>query len=213
MAPPAQRQTGFAQLSTGVKLVLLLMMLGVMAAIYYFALHMSLAEDIEQAEQRQTQLGAQLEEANRRQQEFLELSQELAAREPIDRQNKRVLPDQAEIAAFLQDLNRLAELSGLSILLVEPRPEEPAELYVRIPVTLRLSGQYHQLAKFFFNVSKLDRAVNMENVHMREPQAEGDQVLLEIGVLATTFRSPEAPAEGAATGAAGQAAAPRGGTQ
>lgn len=190
MAPPSQKQTGFAQLSTGVKLLMLFLMLGVITAIYYFSLHMSLAEEIDNAEQRYAQLQRDLVAARQRQEEYLRLTQELAARAEIDRQNKRVLPEDPEIPAFLQDLNRLAELSGLAFQLVEPRPEEQAEMYTRIPVSLRLSGQYHQLAKFFFNVSKLDRAVNMENVHLREPTADTDNVVLNINVLATTFRRP-----------------------
>lgn len=203
MAPPAQKQTGFAQLPTGVKALLLVLMLGVVTAIYYFALHMSLSDEIESAENEYVQLQTQMQEAQQRQQEYLRLTQELAAREAIDLQNKRVLPEKAEIAAFLQDLNRLAELSGLDIQLVEPRPEEAESLYVRIPVTLQLSGRYHQLAKFFFNVGKLERAVNMENVVLSEPAQETDEVLLDIAVLATTFRRP---AQGAAEGAQGAGA-------
>lgn len=205
MAPPAQKQTGFAQLSIGVKVLLLLLMLGVVSAIYYFSFHMSLADEITAAEQRYVQLQGQLQEEQRRQEEYLRLTQELAAREAIDRQNKRILPEDAEIAAFLQDLNRLAELSGLRIQLVEPRPEEQAEMFIRIPVTLQLQGQYHQLAKFFYNVSKLERAVNMENVQLKEEASDTDQVLLHIAVLATTFRRPAA-AEGAPQAEAGAAA-------
>jgi type IV pilus assembly protein PilO len=179
-------------------------MLGVLGAIYYFALHMSLAEEIENEAQRADTLRAQMVEAQNRQQEYLRLTQELAARGPIDDRNKQVLPEQPEIAAFLQDLNRLAELSGLAILLVEPRPEEPAERYIRIPVTLRLRGRYHQLAKFFFNVGKLERVVNMENLHLREPTTAAGDIVLEIGVLATAFRR---------TGPAGEAPQPTGGAR
>ena len=49
------------------------------------------------------------------QKEYLKLREELANREALDRQNMRVLPDTAEIPAFLDDLNRLAELSGLRV--------------------------------------------------------------------------------------------------
>ena len=113
-------------------------------------------------------------------------------REAIDRANKRVLPQDAEIPAFLQDLNRVAELSGLDIRLVEPRPEESEPLYVRIPVALRVSGKFHQVAKFFYSVSRLERAINMENIQLRDPSMnEADEVLLVVDALATTFRSAE----------------------
>lgn len=198
MAPPAQqKQSGFEQLPTAVKLLLLALLLGVVSAIYFFALHMSLADEIEQADNQHQQLQQQMQEAQQRQQEYLRLTQELAAREAVDIENKRVLPEDAEIAAFLQDLNRLAELSGLSIQLVEPRPEEAEAQYVRLPVSLRLKGRYHQLAKFFYNVSRLERAVNMENVVMSEPTMDADAVVLDIAVLATTFRRPTGAAGGA----------------
>lgn len=200
MAPAAQQQIGFAELPVPVKLLLLGMMLGVLSAVYYFALHMSLVEEIENAEQRYVALQGEMRQAQQRQEEFLRLTQELAAREGIDRQNKRVLPEKAEIAAFLQDLDRLAELSGLEIHLVEPRPEEPEQMYIRIPVNLRLRGRYHQVAKFFFNVGKLERVVNMENVHISDPKVEGTDVVLDISVLATTFRRQPDEASGQAPG-------------
>jgi hypothetical protein len=67
---------------------------------------------------------------------------ELDGRAAVDRQNKRVLPERAEIPAFLQDLNRLAELSGLRLELIEPRPDEVGEQYVKIPVSLAFSVAY-----------------------------------------------------------------------
>ena len=115
-----------------------------------------------------------------------------------------MLPEQAEMSAFLQDIDRIAELSGLSVQVVEPRPEEPQDLYVRLPVTLQLRGRYHQIAKFFYNVSNLERAINMENLVLAEPESENDEVQLSVNVLATTFRRVgdepvgEAPSEGEA---------------
>lgn len=190
MAPRTTGPSGFAALPGGAKAGLLVMMLLLLSAIYYFALQMSLSDDIDSARQQYDNLLQEEEEARERQQEYLQLTQELAQREAVDRQNKRVLPEDAEIAAFLGDLNRLAEVSGLEMRLVEPRPEEAQALYVRIPVTLSLNGRYHQVAKFFFNVSRLERAINMENIQLKEPEMEGDEVRLAVDVLATTFRRP-----------------------
>ena len=136
--------------------------------------------------------------------------------EPVDRRPRteavipspplRALPAEAETASFLQDLNRLAELSGLGIRLVEPRPEEPEEHYVRLPVSLRLAGRYHQLARFFYNVSRLDRLISMEDIHLSQPQVEGEEVQISVEVLATTFRRPDEPeAQAAADPAAAEA--------
>ena len=114
------------------------------------------------------------------------------------------MAENAEIAAFLEDLNRIAELSGLDIGLVEPLPEEPSQHYIRIPVRLRVSGRFHQVGKFFYNVSRLPRAINMENIQLTDPQLSGENVVLRVDVLATTFRRQEdAAAAPAAQPAAG----------
>jgi len=92
---------------------------------------------------------------------------------------------------MLADLNRLAELSGLSIRTVEPKPETAEEYYYRIPVNLKLTGKYHQLAKFFHNVSRLQRAINMEDIQISNPTRVGEDLILDVTVLATAFRRKE----------------------
>jgi type IV pilus assembly protein PilO len=194
MASPASKDVSFEGLPMAAKGLILLLLIAVLTVAYYFALHMSVADAISSAEARHGQLQQEVQNLERREQEYLRLTQELADREGIDRRNKRTLPQKAEIAAFLQDLNRLAELSGLRIRTVEPRPEEAQDLYVRIPVSLKLTGRYHQLMKFFYSVSRLDRAINIENISLGSPRREGDELLLDVSVRATTFRRPSAPA-------------------
>ncbi len=179
----------FENISTAGKVAILFGMVAFIAAIYYFTLHSSIVSDIESAEARHRQLQDEQRQAEQRQQEYLRVTAMLAEREGIDRENKRILPEEAEMAAFLQDLNRVAELSGLEMKLVEPRPEEAEQLYVRLPVSLSLAGRFHQLAKFFYNVSQLRRAINMENITLTEPEVnDADEVVLSVDVLATTFR-------------------------
>ncbi|NOY94306.1 MAG: type 4a pilus biogenesis protein PilO [Deltaproteobacteria bacterium] len=205
MARGAKKESSFDSMPLGGKLFILVILLGVLGAVYYFAFHMGLADQLEQADTRYGQLQASMREAQSRQQQYLELSQQVANREGIDRENKRVLPEHAEIASFLQDLNRTAELSGLDIRRVEPQAEEAESLYVRIPVSLSVRGRFHQLAKFFHNISGLERAISMENIHLVRQQESGENessdsgVILEVDMLATTYRRPS---EGAA--AAGQ---------
>jgi len=185
-------------------------LLAVIGAVYYFALHMSLTEDLSTAESRHVTLQQEMQSARARNAEYVALREELAQREGLDRANLRALPAEAETASFLQDLNRLAELSGLEIRLVEPRPEEPVEHYVRLPVRLQLGGRYHQLARFFYNVSRLDRLISMENLQLLEPRrsdadSQVDEVIISVEVLATTFRRADQAEPQAAAPAAAQA--------
>jgi len=173
------------------KVLALVGILVLLSVAYYALVHGSIATDLQAAQAQKQQLQDQIREAERREKQYLELTQELANREVADRQNRRILPEDAEIAAFLQDLNRVAELSGLTIRLVEPRPEQRQELYSKIPVVLALKGRFHQLTKFFYNVSKLDRAISMENIRMTQPTLlSSGEVVVNVDVRATTYRRP-----------------------
>jgi Tfp pilus assembly protein PilO len=56
-------------------------------------------------------------------------------------------------------------------------------------VALAIKGKYHDLAKFFYNISRLERAINMENLSLQVAERKGDsEVMLAVNVRATTFR-------------------------
>jgi type IV pilus assembly protein PilO len=201
MAPPPKKE-GFDGFPTAGKVFILVFVVGVITGIYYLALHSSLADDLESAQSRHRDLETQYGEAERRQQEYLRVSQELAAREGVDRRNKEILPEDAEMAAFLDDLNRLAELSNLELQVVEPRPEETEELYTRLPVDLTVNGAFHEVAKFTHAASQLRRAVNLEDIRLVKgsgPQSSattedgaGTVPVLDVTFTAITFRRPSA---------------------
>lgn len=188
----ASLEDTFVGLPGWAKALALLGVLALLSGGYYALVYGSVSGDLENAQAQKKQLQDQIREAERREKQYLELTQELANREAADRQNRRVLPENAEIAAFLQDLNHVAELSGLTIRLVEPRPEQRQELYSKIPVVLALTGRFHQLTKFFYNISKLDRAISMENIRMTQPKLlPSGEMVVSVDVRATTYRRPK----------------------
>jgi type IV pilus assembly protein PilO len=190
MADTAAQQ--FAKLPSSSRILLLALLLVLLGAAYYSLLHGPLTEEIDAAQASKVQLDEQLRAAKDLQARFLKLREELEQRKTAEQELVRVLPPRAEIAQMLAEINRLGELSGLSIQAVEPLGEQPEQFYNRIPVNLKVSGKYHQLAKFFYNVSRLQRAINMENIVISDPRISGEDVLLQVRVLATTFRRKDA---------------------
>jgi type IV pilus assembly protein PilO len=178
----------FAKLPSSSKILLLALMLVLLGVAYYTLFHGDITAQIEAAQVQKTKLEGELKKARDLQQRFLALRDEIEQRKTVDQQNLRILPPDAEIASMLQDLNRIAEISGLAIDMVEPRAEKADQFYYKIPVGMELRGRYHQLAKFFYNVSRLQRAINMENIVLAEPKSQGEELVLKVSVLATTFR-------------------------
>ncbi|MBN2803498.1 MAG: type 4a pilus biogenesis protein PilO [Deltaproteobacteria bacterium] len=102
-----------------------------------------------------------------------------------------MLPVTTEMASFVQNINSVAELTGLDIISVKPLEASPDKYYSRIPVELNLEGSYLQIGKFFYQVGKLDRIINIENITLDKPKIGEDGVLLHVKALATTFRALE----------------------
>jgi type IV pilus assembly protein PilO len=192
MAPKFQA-VSFGSLPLGGKIFLLVLLLALLTSGYYLGVHMGLEEATDTAQKKHNTLEQQLKEAHERQKEYLKLREEVSAREALDRQNLRILPVTAEIPAFLDDLNRLAELSGLRMDRVQPNPETAEKFFVKVPVSLAIRGKYHELAKFFYNISRLERAINMEDIRVAvaEKVVVGGDASLTVSVRATTFRRKE----------------------
>jgi len=205
MATAKQNPT-FANVPLAGKVGILLVLLALVSALYYFLGHQPMTDDIDAARRANATKTQERTAALQRQQEFVQIQQELTAREAVDIRSRRVLPEQAEMAAFLEEINRSAELCGIRLQNVEPQTEEPGEFYTSIPVHLVLAGSHHQIARFFHSVSRLDRAVSMEDIRLTHPNVQSQDLTIEVQAI--TYKRPEA--EGAPPG--GAAAPPGAGT-
>ncbi|MBI5515979.1 MAG: type 4a pilus biogenesis protein PilO [Deltaproteobacteria bacterium] len=112
---------------------------------------------------------------------------------------QRVLPTDADIPGFMRNINALAETAGLQIQLIQPVEERVELYYARIPVQIKVRGSYLSLTRFFYQVSRLQRVINMENIKLETPTEDPvtHEVLLAAETLATTFRSVVRPAAAA----------------
>jgi type IV pilus assembly protein PilO len=98
------------------------------------------------------------------------------------------LPDRKEIPDLLSSVSTKARESGLEILLFRPRAENFQEFYAEIPVDIVVRGGFFNAVTFFDEVAKLNRLVNIDNIDLKSPKVNGDQVVLEISTLATAYR-------------------------
>jgi type IV pilus assembly protein PilO len=110
------------------------------------------------------------------------------------------LPATTEYPAFLSAVQNVANVAGVSLSAWTPQDEAPEQFYARVPMKIELQGRFHQIAKFFYQVGQLDRIINIENIAIKEPAVEGDEVLLKVDALATAFHSIEQKAVAPAPG-------------
>ncbi len=98
------------------------------------------------------------------------------------------LPEKKDIDELLANLNDVGKKSGLEISRVAPGQESAEAFFARIPVSMVVTGNYHEIAMFLQEVANMRRIVNVNNIHLGGPSPRGDKIILRSEFLATTFR-------------------------
>lgn len=106
-------------------------------------------------------------------------------------EQQQQLPNRHEVSSLLKQVTDLGARSGLIFSLWRPDAAHVnrSGLYQELPVSVEVSGSYHQVGVFFEQVGKLNRIVNISGVRMT-PNPTSDQ--LTTSFTATAFAAVDA---------------------
>ncbi len=106
----------------------------------------------------------------------------------------RQLPGKTEIPSLIVDISQTGLAAGLQEKLFQPQAEIPKDFYAEKPITISLSGGYHEIAKFVSGVAALPRIVTLHDINIT-PDSQDSYDNLTIQVTAKTYRYLEEEAE------------------
>ena len=89
------------------------------------------------------------------------LTNQLAQMETMLRQMLRQLPSRTEMPDLIVDISQTALATGISTELFQPGPEVVRDFFAEQPISLQMSGTYHQFGRFVSGVASLPRVVIM----------------------------------------------------
>ena len=96
------------------------------------------------------------------------------------------LPGKSEMDALLIDINQAGLGRGLQFELFKPAAQETRrDFYAELPITIKVSGNYHDIGAFASDIGKLSRIVTLENIALG---AVGKGGGLALDATAKTFR-------------------------
>lgn len=95
------------------------------------------------------------------------------------------LPNASEMESLLIDINQAGLGRGLQFELFKPGAEVVKDFYAELPITVNLTGSYHDFGAFAGDVAKLPRIVTLNDVNVA-PGKSGDGLVL--ATTAKTFR-------------------------
>lgn len=98
---------------------------------------------------------------------------------------EKQLPSKAEMDALLSDINQAGIGRGLQFELFRPGQVNLREYYAELPISVKVSGRYHDLGAFASDIANLPRIVTLNNLNI---QSGKDQSTLTLDTTAKTFR-------------------------
>jgi len=101
----------------------------------------------------------------------------------VERLQKQ-LPNKAEMAALLSDINQAGVGRGLQFDLFRPGAVVVRDYYAEQPIDIKVSGAYHDIGAFAADMANLPRIVTLNNIAL----VTGKDGVLMLDAVAKTFR-------------------------
>jgi type IV pilus assembly protein PilO len=96
------------------------------------------------------------------------------------------LPNASEMESLLIDINQAGLGRGLQFELFKPGGESQREFYAELPITVNVTGSYHDFGAFAGDIAGLSRIVTLNNISIAPAGKSGESLMMTT--TAKTFR-------------------------
>jgi type IV pilus assembly protein PilO len=166
-------------------LLFVVVCVGVVAALWFAWIQSSdeelLAEKAKEEQLRQSYKGKLVQAVN-----LDALKKQLEQVQQYVTQLEKQLPSKAEMDALLSDINQAGLGRSLQFELFRPGQVAVSQYYAELPISIRVTGTYHDIGLFAADIANLSRIVTLNNLTLN-PQRDREGVLTMDGV-AKTYR-------------------------
>ena len=166
----------------------ILVLLAILAGIPlggYFAINQGQLEELEQGQQKEVKLK---EEYVNKKKQAINLDLHRQQLREIDTQFGALLkqlPNKSQMDALLVDINQAGLGRGLQFELFRPAAAEMRrDFYAELPITVKVTGNYHDMGAFASDVGQLSRIVTLNDVSI----TAGNDGNLTMDAVARPFR-------------------------
>ena len=147
-----------------------------LAGLFFYFVYLPKSEEIAKTRDEIAKLQQRLSQAIVRAKALKKFEAEYAEADAQFQEALKLLPNTKEIPSLLKSITQLGTDSQLEFMLFSPQKERPQDFFMEIPVSIEVSGTYHNVAVFFDKVGQMERIINILNVSMT-PQKERSTTL------------------------------------
>lgn len=174
-----------------VKFIFVVIVFGAVIGGGYWFFVKDLFDSLAKVEREEKELRQQYETKAHKVVHLATYKQQMVEMEETFEAMKRQLPGDTEVPGLLEDITNTALGNGLELQLVALQAEVQRDFYVELPIEIKVSGTYHEIASFVSSVAGLPRIVTLHDFSVK-PQTQGKGAeptgRLDMQVLAKTYR-------------------------
>jgi len=159
-----------------------------LAALFIYFLYMPKADQIKRTNREIATLKQRLNKARIRAKNLKKFEQEFAQVDAQFMEALKLLPNEKEIPKLLRNITQLGSDSALEFRVFIPKKERAGDFYMEIPVSLEVSGTYHNVAVFFDKVGQMERIVNILNVSMKPVKPRSTKLVTTCDAVTYRFK-------------------------
>ncbi len=176
-----------------IRILILVGTLAVLAGAFTWFVYLPKTEAIAKTEKRVEELSKKLANVKKQARNLEKFEEKFKQVTAQFEEALKILPDRKEIPSLLTNVTRLGNEAGLQFLLFNPQAERGRDFYREIPVSIRVEGTYHNVARFFDSVGRMDRIVNIFNVSMKPTKALSTELVTSCNAVTYQFTAKAAP--------------------
>ena len=156
----------------------------VLGGAWYFLLS-SMEEDLNAERETETSLRSEYETKLLKAVSLDALKKQREQVQQYVQQLEKQLPSKSEMAALLSDINQAGLGRSLQFELFKPGAESVKDYYAELPITVKISGAFHDIGMFASDIAHLPRIVNLSNMSIGPKGKEG---VLTLDATVYTYR-------------------------
>lgn len=106
-------------------------------------------------------------------------------------QLEKQLPSKAEMAALLSDINQAGLGRSLQFELFRPGQVVVRDYYAELPISVRVSGKYHDIGAFASDIANLSRIVTLNGISVTPSAKDGGTLTMDATARTYRYLDPE----------------------
>jgi type IV pilus assembly protein PilO len=166
------------------KIVIMVLLLVVAVGCGWYFYWSGLQEDLAKAEGEEVRLMKEYVEKKQQAVNLPELKKQLVQVGQYVATLEKQLPSKSEMDALLTDINQAGLGRGLQFDLFRPGSVNVKEYYAELPITVHVTGSYHDLGAFASDIANLSRIVTLNDMSILATPTG----VLGMDTTAKTFR-------------------------